>query len=164
VGSLVRDRAVISRCGRYRYLLERHDPARPDAPPLGFVMLNPSTADASLDDPTIRRCRGFAATLGYGGIVVLNLYALRATDPAELRVHPAPVGPRNDHWLRSAATRAPDIVCAWGNHADPARAAAAVSVLRSSGARLFTLGTTLSGAPRHPLYIRATQLLVPLGA
>jgi len=81
--------AVLSDCGTYRYSLTRR---WSPGPLLGWVMLNPSRADALVDDPTIRRCVGFARRWGFAGIVVRNLYALRATDPRELSRHPAPVG------------------------------------------------------------------------
>src|SRR5262249_14212908 len=98
----VRRAAVISDCGRYRYSLTRRwgDAAEPRAL---FVMLNPSTADAEQDDPTIRRCIGFAKAWGMGSLEVVNLYALRATDPAALLSAPDPIGPKNDTMITSAA-------------------------------------------------------------
>ena len=122
--------------------------------PVGFVMLNPSTADAERDDPTIRRVRGLARGLGYGRVVVANLYALRATDPKALRTHPDPVGPEGDRHLAALAGEVPDIVCAWGVHAAPERARAVAALLGAAGARLWHLGLTKAGAPRHPLYVR----------
>lgn len=101
--------AKISDCGQYRYTLTRGD-----APRLCFVMLNPSTADATLDDPTIRRCLGYAKREGCAGLEVLNLYALRATNPADLWKHHDPVGPDNDRELYWAASRYMRMVAAWG--------------------------------------------------
>ncbi|MGP9820048.1 DUF1643 domain-containing protein [Salinarimonas sp. NSM] len=145
---------VFSPCGTYRYRLERPaDGASAEAPPVAFVMLNPSTADAERDDPTIRRVRLLARGFGYGPIVVANLYALRATDPRALAAHPDPVGPDNAAHLAAIAAQAGDVVCAWGNHADPERARAALALLAGAGARLWHLGPTRSGAPRHPLYV-----------
>lgn len=92
--------AVVSPCTRYRYVLERQ--WRAAAPAMTLVMLNPSTADASKDDPTITRCIGFALREAYGGIRVLNLFALRATDPGELAKAADPIGPDNDVHLRGA--------------------------------------------------------------
>jgi hypothetical protein len=87
--------AVLSDCGTYRYELHRSwDPA---GSLCAWVMLNPSMADADLDDPTIRRCRSFSRSWDYGGIVVVNLYALRATDPEQLRRHPDPVADNDGH-------------------------------------------------------------------
>jgi len=134
----------------YRYLLFRR---WADADSVLFVMLNPSTADAGRDDPTIRRCRRLAAAWGFGGVEIANLFALRATDPRDLARARAPVGTRNDEILADAAVRASAIVVAWGVHGSHrARDRAVVELL---GARpLFCLGTTLGGAPRHPLYVR----------
>ncbi|MGJ3262026.1 MAG: DUF1643 domain-containing protein [Salinarimonas sp.] len=146
--------AVLSACGTYRYRLERPAAAdRATAPPVAFVMLNPSTAGAERDDPTIRRVRILARGFGYGPLVVANLYALRATDPKALAVHPDPVGPENAAHLAAIAARAGDVVCAWGVHADPARAAEVVALLTRAGGRLWHLGLTKSGAPRHPLFV-----------
>lgn len=142
--------AVISPCGQYRYHLTRGD-----APRLLFVMLNPSTADAQTDDPTIRRCLGFARRLGYGGIEVANLYALRATKPAALRTHPDPVGPHANAWLMQLAANHRDILCAWGANATPDRVAAALPFLQAHRSRLWCLGRTAGGQPRHPLMLRA---------
>jgi hypothetical protein len=136
--------------GPYRYLLHRR---WSDAPTALFVMLNPSTADDLRDDPTIRRCIGFARRWRLGGLEVVNLYALRATDPRELFAHGAPVGPDNDDAIRDAAARAQTIVVAWGAHAarDRARATRVVEILR--GRALGCLGVNAGGTPRHPLYV-----------
>lgn len=148
--------AVISECGRYRYRLQRGDGPRR----LGFVMLNPSTADADVDDPTIRRCRSFALREGYHGIDVVNLYGLRATDPKQLLDEGVDVfGPDNaQHVAEFAHThRGSWVVCAWGALTDPLHRVAALGVatlLCKHGAQLVCLGTTKDGAPRHPLYVR----------
>jgi hypothetical protein len=155
-------RAEISPCGSYRYLLSR-DPlsgSRPERSSAVFCMLNPSTADAAQDDPTIRRCRGFARSWGCAGLVVVNLYALRSTKPDALWSHADPIGPLNDQWLQRVARENGEVVCAWGANARADRVAAAVAIFRSAGARLWCLGTTASGAPRHPLYVRGDQSLV----
>lgn len=156
--------AVISRCGEYRYTLDRPrgilvSPAtRATAV---FCMLNPSTADDENDDPTIRRCRGFMERWGSAGLLVVNLYALRSTDPRALWEHADPVGPENDHWLHRAAGEGGEVVCAWGANAKPDRVRIAVALFRAAGARLLCLGTTKDGHPRHPLYVRGGQPLVP---
>ena len=110
--------AVISKCGAYRYSLTRK---WSDAPLLSFVMLNPSTADAKEDDPTIRRCIGFARREGAGGLIVANLYALRSPSPEALWSARDPIGPENLQTLAGLAAQAVDqsfpIVCAWGAHA-----------------------------------------------
>ena len=125
-----------------------------------FVMLNPSTADASHDDPTVRRCIGFARGWGCTSLTVLNLFALRATDPAALRRHPDPCGPRNDWYICDAISResTPLIVLAWGAHPMARRRTATVLPLLD-GHACFVLGRTRDGWPRHPLYVpRNVQL------
>jgi hypothetical protein len=105
--------ADLSPCGTYRYLLGRRvgDGQRAAL----FVMLNPSTADASDDDPTIRRCRRFARREGCGLLEVVNLFAYRATDPVALRLAEDPVGPANDHFISKAVERAALVVVAWAS-------------------------------------------------
>lgn len=155
-----------SKC--YRYRLWRH---WSEEPLLGFCMLNPSTADAEVDDPTIRRCIGFAQRGGYGGIEVCNLFALRATDPAELftpRLVPDgsrhylldPIGPENDAAILECLDRSEHIVCAWGGRkGNPL--IRAKQVLHLLGKRIILhLGLTQNGMPRHPLYLpNDTQLV-----
>ena len=146
--------AVISPCETYRYLLSRpgEDSARAWAP-LVFIMLNPSTADARSDDPTIRRCRGFARDWGYNGLVVVKLFALRATDPSELAGADDPVGPENDAWLRHIAGQHPIMVAAWGANGPRERVEKVLEIINEKGAQLWSLGVTKAGAPSHPLYI-----------
>lgn len=156
--------AYISPCEQYRYWLFRNNEVpKPDSGAALFVMLNPSTADASLDDPTIRRCRGFAKTWGCAGLMVANLYALRSTDPKALWAHADPVGPENDEYLADLARKYGDVVCAWGAIARPDRVARFHEIMESvrPAVRLWCLGTTKSGAPRHPLYVKADQPLLP---
>jgi hypothetical protein len=147
--------ATFSPCRTYRYALTRRWSARPLAV---FVMLNPSTADALVDDPTIRRCAGFARRWTCGGIGVVNLYGLRATDPRELRDHPDPVGPDNDLVIASLLSDdqpAGPVVCAWGAHPGTAeRAQQVMELLRNRRISPLCLGTTKGGQPRHPLYVR----------
>ncbi len=155
--------AVVNECGRYRYQLQRDATIRnPRNDSVVFCMLNPSTADAEIDDPTIRRCRGFADRWDCAGLVVVNLYAMRATDPRELRRvgYADAVGPDNDEWLRDAAHRGIHVVCAWGANADPYRVRQVVGLFRSEGAQLWCLGTTKDGHPRHPLYVRGDAPLI----
>src|SRR5436309_12719716 len=141
--------AGFSRCGRYRYWLTRTwDDARPA---VCWLMLNPSTADAARDDPTIRRCMGLARRWGHGGIVVVNLFAWRATDPAELARAADPVGPDNDTVLRTRAARL-RLIAAWGCKGSLlGRADAGLRLLK--GRRVECLGVTAAGQPRHPLYV-----------
>ncbi len=152
--------AVISSCGLYRYRLER---TWGDAPPLAFVMLNPSTADANIDDPTIRRCMGFARREGTGGVVVVNLFGLRAADPRALKAARDRRGPENQKALEVVIKTGLTIVCAWGAHplASGFFAREFVRDAKALGARdrIMCLGRAKGGAPRHPLYVRADQPL-----
>jgi hypothetical protein len=152
--------ARISDCGRYRYGLIRR---WSEAPALLVVMLNPSTADAELDDPTIRRCLGFARRDGYGAIIVLNLYAYRATDPKALLTCDDPVGPKNDGYLFrhlwAAKLQQRPVLAAWGVHGATGRVAEVLAL--APGVDWRCLGTTKAGSPRHPLYVRGDQALVP---
>jgi hypothetical protein len=154
--------ARFSRDGRYRYRLwRRWDPSRPV---VAFCMLNPSTADESTDDPTIRRCIGFARTWGYGGLEVVNLFALRATDPRELRRSHDPIGRLNDGYVVDAAARSAAMVIAWGAHGVLRSRGAAALELLSPRARLLALGWTTSGEPRHPLYLRRDVQPIVVGS
>jgi hypothetical protein len=114
-------------------------------------MLNPSTADAARDDPTIRSCVHFTRQWGYGGLVVVNLFAWRATDPAELVAASDPVGPANDATIaRYAMGRR--IIAAWGSHGELLDRDCAVLEMLGDRRRIACLGLTASGKPRHPLY------------
>jgi hypothetical protein len=160
-GILGSDTALLSACGTYRYELTRGPLNRPAV----FVMLNPSTADAAIDDPTIRRCRGFARAWGCGGLVVVNAFALRATNPAALRTHPDPVGPYNDTVLATLGIREHGpVVVAWGVHATlHDRDKRVLALLRGAGVEPMCLGVTKDGHPRHPLYVRGATTPVPYG-
>jgi hypothetical protein len=144
--------AQFSPCGLYRYTLRR---TWGEAPPVLFVMLNPSTATAEQDDPTIRRCMGFAKQWGSGGLLVANLYALRSTDPKGLAAVDDPVGPENDLWIERLAGLALRVIVAWGASSgpDPDRPQRVRSLLLSGVDELWALGLSRSGAPRHPLYM-----------
>lgn len=142
--------------GPYRYLLWRR---WADAASLLFIMLNPSTADAQRDDPTLRRCLGFAHAWGFGAVEVVNLFAWRATDPRELRRAADPIGPDNDREILAAAARNQAIVAAWGVHGALRERDRQVRGLLA-GVRMHCLARAGNGAPRHPLYVRATARAV----
>jgi hypothetical protein len=142
--------AIIDPTGQFRYSLWRI--WNPDFPKVLFIMLNPSTADADIDDPTIRRCIGFAKSWGYSSLEVVNLFAYRATDPDELKKCDDPVGPDNDKYICHAAESAHKIVLAWGTK----------GVLRGRNREVLNmveryspecLEITANGHPKHPLYI-----------
>lgn len=144
--------ALLSDDGRYRYWLTRTwDESRPR---VCWVMLNPSKADHQTDDPTIRKCIGFAERWGCGGITVVNLFALRATDPAELYQAEEPVGALNDLHLAACAMRDRRVVCGWGAHGGLGdRNKAVLALLYSHGLQPECLGRTKEEHPRHPLYL-----------
>lgn len=150
--------AVISDCGKYRYLLRRvWDQVKPRAL---FIMLNPSTADAKLDDPTIRSCVRLASGLGYGSIEVVNIFGWRATDPDELPKQADPIGPMNERIVAAAIIRCDVVICAWGANAMAARKSIFLSALIGSyRPAAYCLGTTKSGAPKHPLYVKSGTTL-----
>jgi hypothetical protein len=149
------DRDACPTCGMYRYhLLRRWG----QGPLVTWIMLNPSTADASENDATIRRCVGFAQTWDYDGIEVVNLFALRAPYPRDLLRHPDPIGPRNDEFLHEVLSAASDnlVVCAWGDHArrHQHRNQWVRAMLAGLGVELQVLGLTGKGEPSHPLRLR----------
>jgi hypothetical protein len=151
--------AGLSDCGRYRYWLRRWwQHGGGDGKVVCFLMLNPSTADSSVDDPTIRRCLGFVRSWGHSVLSVRNLFALRATNPAELRKAADPVGPQGDAALLTAKT-ADLVIAAWGAGVPFGRDRRALELL--AGKPLYCLGLTKHGHPRHPLYVPASAVPVP---
>lgn len=162
--------ATISECGRYRYRLWRWWGPEPK---VVFVMLNPSTADGEVDDPTIRRCIGFARAWGHGGLEVVNLFPWRATKPSAL-VDAHKAGEDVRHWyirnkhMAASLRRSSTVVAAWGAH-KLAGDEWETTLLQPEDLRCYgcgplqCLGTTQSGAPRHPLYVRADTALTPWG-
>lgn len=146
--------AVLSADGRYRYRLTRAWAG--GAGRVAFVGLNPSTADASRDDPTARRMVGFARSWGFARLDVVNVCALRARDPAALREASHPDGPENTAWVARVAARAGLVVAAWGSAGGwPGLAARIAALLPLLPPQVHVLGLTRAGHPRHPLYVRA---------
>lgn len=154
--------AEMSADGKYRYRLWRTWTRFPDRPGrVLWVMLNPSTADHKHNDPTIRRCIEFTKAWGYGGLEVVNMFALRATNPKELVEAADPIGQYNEMTLRMAAGSI--VVAAWGASlpkGSDTHVATVRSMLERSGA--MCLGHTKAGHPKHPLYLAKTTELVPL--
>ncbi len=154
--------AILSDCGKFRYWLTRDwDGTLPRAT---FIMLNPSTADAQQDDPTIRKCIGFCQRLGFGGFIVVNLYAFRATDHKDLKRASYPVGPDNDAHTRAAVKDFTDtVICAWGSNAKGlSRPVEVLAMLKSWGAKPQALQINAGGIPAHPLMLPYTCTLIPL--
>lgn len=158
---MARGTAQFSDCGRYRYLLTRTlDEGNGSCL---FIMLNPSTADAEQDDPTIRRCISFARRWGMAELRVVNLFALRATYPVELLRTVDPVGSENDEVIAREPGRADLVISAWGNHgAHRDRSNEVRRLLSAAGTEVMQLGITASGEPRHPLYVPSDRKPVPM--
>ncbi len=156
--------AEITADGKYRYDLTRWWSASYSKTRWClWVMLNPSTADAAVNDPTITRCISFAAHAGFTGIAVVNLYAFSTTYPFELTVAKDPVGPLNDAHIRRWVKQSQRVVAAWGafdgfpNNGVSRRSDAVLKLLPSA---TLCLGRTKAGAPKHPLYVpAATQMI-----
>lgn len=140
--------ATFSECRKYRYALWRvwGDGLRIAM----FVGLNPSTADETADDPTIRRCIGFTKRWGMDGLFMLNAYAFRATDPKVMKRATDPVGPENNEFLASYARRSETVIACWGAHCSEIRAAAVKSAISLP---IACFGRTKHGKPKHPLYL-----------
>lgn len=170
--SAVSKAAEISSDSLYRYFLIRYWGPRDHsvvARLLIFVMLNPSTADAVIDDPTIRRCISFAKREGYDGILVVNLFAYRSPKPEIMKSVTDPIGPDNDKWLRRAFNYARkydiDVLAAWGIEGPYRdRDYEVAEIARQHGLELKCLGKTDGGNPRHPLFVKGTTPFQPLVA
>jgi hypothetical protein len=153
--------AKISSCGRYRYYLFRK--VSESTRTLVFVMLNPSTADGSIDDATIRRIMAFALAWGYGNVMVVNLFAFRATLPADLKRADDPIGPENAEHILYAIQHAETVVCGWGSQKGFDRMEQEVinfAVFASAmNVPLYCLHVNQDGSPKHPLYCRNDSAL-----
>lgn len=148
--------AQISDCGKYRYSLTRSWDL--DLPTVLFICLNPSTADAEKDDPTVRRCVGFAKEWGCGRIVMGNLFAFRATHPRDMMAAEDPVGPENNQTLLALSTHSYMTIAAWGSLGWYRERDCQVYPLLQSPQHL---GLTKEGLPRHPLYLRSNSIPRP---
>jgi hypothetical protein len=149
--------ADIDNTEKYRYSLWRSwDDTKPRAL---FIMLNPSTADANEDDPTVRRCIGFARDWKYGSIEVVNLFAYRATDPSELLRAADPIGPKNDTYIQQGLSRSSLVILAWGTKGTlKGRDREVISAVKSF--EPHCLEKTKDGHPKHPLY--TSKMCLPL--
>ncbi|MGG6237125.1 DUF1643 domain-containing protein [Nodosilinea sp. AN01ver1] len=149
--SAIERTATFDPTGHYRYRLGRR---WSDAPTLAIIMLNPSQASSSVDDPTIRRCMGLARGWGFGAIAVVNLFAYRSPHPKVLRQAADPIGPENDAALVEAARKADTILLAWGNWGSwQGRDRAVLNLLTPFHPHCRCLGRNRTGQPRHPLYV-----------
>lgn len=148
-----RPAAVFSADRKYRYYLRRRLNTASGAE-VCFIMLNPSTADELRDDSTIRRCIGFGRAHGYSSLMVVKLFAFRATEPKHMAAQTDPVGPLNDDFIAEAAGAASEVICAWGVHdALQGRSSIVLRMLSQSGIIQQVLGLTKQNEPKHPLYL-----------
>ena len=149
--------ARFSRCGLYRYSLERSW--------IGgngcalFIGLNPSTADHRKDDPTIRRCVGFAKSWGYEAMEIVNLFSFRATYPTDLKLAPKPIGPANNSWIAKAMNRSEIAIACWGNDGGFLNRD---KYLLKRYPDLRCLKINRSQHPAHPLYLKANLKPFPM--
>lgn len=143
--------ADFSPCGHYRYRLWRR---WREGPSVAFIMLNPSTADATQNDPTIERCHRRAVDMGFSALEVVNIFAFRATDPRDLKSAAHPIGPDNDTRLLAAAKSSDRVICAWGGHGDHlGRHQEVRRLLKKHAINPYVLSLTAKGLPGHPLYL-----------
>lgn len=151
--------AIFSACRTFRYSLWRiWDDQRGYAL---FIGLNPSTADEKQDDPTIRRCIGFAKKWGCGGVYMVNLFAFRATNPKDMRLAEDPIGPDNNKYLSDHIKHnGPNVAC-WGTGGSFRDRGEKVIALLGKG-NLACFGLTAGGHPKHPLYLPKTTELKKL--
>ena len=156
--------AEFSPCRRYRYVLWRNwgDLITPTKGYVMFIGLNPSTADETNDDPTVRRCIAYAKAWGYSALCMTNIFAFRATDPKDMMLAHLidPVGPENDAWLLAMANDAALVVAAWGVHGSFQDRGGYV---RRFLPKLHCLRLTKDGHPGHPLYLPKTLRPVEIG-
>jgi hypothetical protein len=154
--------ARISDDGLYRYSLERDWDE--SLPKVLWCCLNPSTADDSLDDPSVRKMIGFSKLFGYGGLVLVNLFAFRETNPAKLPHELVAIGMENDWCISGFAVQHP-VICAWGSHkiARRGRAWEVRHMLHDHQGKIYCLGKTKDGSPKHPLYLPYETKLEPYG-
>ena len=147
--SFINKTANFSSCRKYRYSLSRIWDNQKKF--VLFIGLNPSTADEEVDDPTIRRCFGYAQKWGYGGFIMVNLFAYRTTLPSNLKKVKYPVGRDNDKYIVKLSKKADITVAAWGNNGNLYRRDKQVLSLVPN---LMCLKVNKSGQPAHPLYLK----------
>lgn len=120
-----------------------------------FALLNPSTADEIKNDPTVERCERYARAWGHAQLVVVNIFAFRATLPKDMRRAIDPIGPLNDEFIADAAKRSAMVVCGWGNHGKYMfRDTEVLKILREHSKNVFCLKKNKNGSYGHPLYLR----------
>lgn len=149
--------AKFSENNEYRYVLWRNFDDKSKL--CTFIGLNPSTADETVDDPTIRRCINFAANFNCGKMAMINLFAYRSTSPEIMKSYHSPIGPKNDEWILKVASQSQIIVACWGNHGVFLEQDKHILQLLESY-NIFCLDKNKSGTPKHPLYVKGGIKLV----
>jgi hypothetical protein len=144
----------LSPCRSYRYTLDRIWDTTKSS--VLFILFNPSTADETHDDPTLRRCIHFAQSWGYGALRIVNLYSLRTSNPKTLHAHPLPKGPDHDLYFQQSLLSHQDILCAWG-----LKGGSISCHFKPGSHRIFHLGINKDGSPKHPLYLPARSQKIP---
>lgn len=159
----VKRSAEFSLCGTWRYALTRR--WNLGRRPLVCCLLNPSIAGAVKDDNTVKLLMSYAHSLGYGGIIIVNLWALVSTDPSALKTHPNPVGQLNDQCVRAAFAEAQGdvVLCGWGDGGAPGRVDVVLKLIRDYGARPVCIALTKAGNPGHPLRKKLPSMPFPFG-
>jgi hypothetical protein len=149
--------AKFSPCRQYRYSLWRQ--WSKGFKICTFIGLNPSTADETINDPTIRRCIKFAKDWGFDQLCMLNLFAYRATDPAVMKAYPSPIGEENDKTIAKIVRDSHQVIAAWGTHgAHLGRADQVRRLIQSIEVPLYCLNENEDGSPAHPLYQKANVI------
>lgn len=151
--------ALFSPCRKYRYQLWRiWDES---LPMVTFIGLNPSTADETIDDPTVAKCQRYARRWGYGGIFMANIFAFRATDPSVMKSEREPIGPGNDEAILDMIRKSRLVICAWGNHGQHRNRSLEIKRLLNQSQPpcggnpgISFLQMNISGEPAHPLYLK----------
>ena len=163
----IQNKALFSTDGKYRYTLFRQWDCFRNGTCI-FIGLNPSTADEKTDDPTIRRCVYFAKKFGYSAMIMLNIFALRSTDPKNLKKDADPIGPQNNVFIRDYcctkyAQQQFGIIAAWGNHGTLLnRGDKVIQTFTSEGVKVDCFGLTKDKQPKHPLYLKKDVEVKPL--
>lgn len=156
---MIKKDAYIDKTGRYRYWLMRQW-GQNSKNFVNFILLNPSKADARLDDPTVRRCTCFAKNLGFDGMYVTNLFAFRTKDPQELKKQLEPMGKENDKYIREKAKISRLVVIAWSNHGSFMNRDKEVIAILSQEKSIYCFGINKSGQPTHPSRLKGDTKLI----
>lgn len=158
---IMKKSAVISDCEKYRYQLVRQWNDNKDL--VLYIGLNPSTADAELDDPTIKRCIGFAQRENFGGFIMANLFAYRATSPRDMKNTEQPIGELNEYWLEQSIKSCRAVIVCWGGNGSHLNRHLDMNELLktySLNTPILCFGKTKDGQPKHPLYLASSTNLI----